>query len=255
MSGAPECRMSAAAVRLFSLYSTARLSLFLSALLFLSASVFAQQPPQSATAPQSSPSPTLSAPPSLQGQEAAAPPKAQSPEPASEVDTHASVPFQSHVNLVPVRVVVHDSNGKVVSGLTKEDFRLFQDRRPQAISHFSVETPASDAQQVVRGEARDASPDQPVASTSGNLALPSRFVALLFDDVHLNLQDLMQARLAALRFLDTSVEPTERVALLTTSGQTQVDFTDDRAKIREMVKQMMPHFIGGYDLSGTRHCL
>src|SRR3984957_14147444 len=254
MSGAPEFRMSAAAVRLFSLYSTARLSLFLSALLFLSASVFAQQPPQSDTAPQSSTSPTLSAPPSLQGQEAAAPPKAQSPEPASEVDTHASVPFQSHVNLVPVRVVVHDSNGKVVSGLTKEDFRLFQDRRPQTISHFSVETPASAAQQVVHGGASDASPDQPASPTSGNLAMPSRFVALLFDDVHLNLQDLMQARLAALRFLDTSVEPTERVALLTTSGQTQVDFTDDRAKIREMVKQMMPHFIGGYDPSGTSQC-
>jgi VWFA-related protein len=84
--------------------------------------------------------------------------------------------------------------------------------------------------------------------------MPSRFVALLFDDVHLNLQDLMQARLAALRFLDTSVEPTERVAILTTSGQTQVDFTDDRAKIREMVKQLMPHFIGGYDPSGTNQC-
>src|ERR1700693_138169 len=177
MSGAPECRMSAA-VRPFSVYSTARLSLFLCGLLIPFASVFAQQPPQSDTVPQSSPSPTLSAPPSLQSRESVAAPKTQSPEPASEVDTHASVPFQSHVNLVPVRVVVHDSNGKVVTGLTKEDFRVFQDRRPQTISHFSVETPASAAQQVVRGGASDASPDQPVASTSGNLALPSRFVAL-----------------------------------------------------------------------------
>src|SRR3984957_12041816 len=258
MGGAPEYRMSAASFRPFSVRRSARLSLFLCGFLVLSTSVFAQQAQQTPpgnTAPQTSPSPTLSAPQSPQAQESAGAPKAQSSEPASEVDTHASVPFQSHVNLVPVRVVVHDSNGKVVTGLTKEDFRLFQDRRPQAISHFSVETPASDAQQVVRGEARDASPDQPVASTSGNLALPSRFVALLFDDVHLNLQDLMQARLAALRFLDTSVEPTERVALFTTSGQNQVDFTDDRARIREMVKQMTPHFIGGYDPSGTSQCL
>src|ERR1700734_3166941 len=254
MSGAPECRMSAAAVRPFSFYNTARLGLFLCASLFPFASVFAQQTPESDPAPQSSASPTLSAPRSPQGQEAASPPRAQSSEPASEVDTHASVPFQSHVNLVPVRVVVHDSNGKVVTGLTKEDFRLFQDRRPQTISHFSVETPASAAQQVVRGGPSDASPDQPVSTASGNLAMPSRFVALLFDDIHLNLQDLMQARLAALRFLDTSVEPTERVALLTTSGQTQVDFTDDRAKIREMLKQMVPHFIGGFDPSGTSQC-
>jgi VWFA-related protein len=254
MSGAPECRMSAAAVRPFSIYNSARLSLFLWGLLVPFASVFAQQSPQTDPAPQSSPSPTLSAPPSPQSQQSVAAPKAQSSEPSSEVDTHASVPFQSHVNLVPVRVVVHDSNGKVVTGLTKEDFRLFQDRRPQTISHFSVETPASAAQQVVRGQPSDASTDQPVASTSGNLAMPSRFVALLFDDVHLNLQDLMQVRLAALRFLDTSVEPTERVAIFTTSGQTQVDFTDDRARIREMVKQLLPHFIGGYDPSGTSQC-
>jgi VWFA-related protein len=254
MSGAPECRMSAAAIRPFSVYRSARLSVFLCSLLALSTSVFAQQAPPPNTAPQSFPSPTPSAPQSLQAQESVDAPKAQSPEPASEVDTHASVPFQSHVNLVPVRVVVHDSNGKVVTGLTKEDFRLFQDRRPQTISHFSVETPASVAQQVVRGGASDASPDQLVSPTSGNLAMPSRFVALLFDDIHLNLQDLMQARLAALRFLDTSVGPTERVALLTTSGQTQVDFTDDRARIREMVKQLLPHFIGGYDPSGTSQC-
>ena len=249
--------MSAAAVRPFSPYLSARLSVFLCGFLVFSASVFAQQEQQAPppnTAPQTSPSPTLSAPQSPQAQESVDAPKAQSPEPASEVDTHASVPFQSHVNLVPVRVVVHDSNGKVVTGLTKEDFRLFQDRRPQTISHFSVETPASVAQQVVRGGASDASPDQPVSAASGNLAMPSRFVALLFDDIHLNLQDLMQARLAALRFLDISVEPTERVALLTTSGQTQVDFTDDRARIREMLKQMMPHFIGGYDPSGTSQC-
>lgn len=246
--------MSAAAVRPFSNYNSARLSLFLCGLLIPFASVFAQQSPQTDTAPQSSPAPTLSAPPAPQSQESVAAPEAQSSEPSSEVDAHASVPFQSHVNLVPVRVVVHDSNGKVVPGLTKEDFRLFQDRRPQTISHFSVETLASAAQQVVRGQPSDASPDQPVASTSGNLAMPSRFAALLFDDVHLNLQDLMQARLAALRFLDTAVEPTERVAIFTTSGQTQVDFTDDRARIREMVKQLLPRFIGGYDPSGTSQC-
>jgi VWFA-related protein len=171
-----------------------------------------------------------------------------------EVDTQSTVPFQSHVNLVPVRVVVHDGSGKVVTDLTKEDFRLFQDRRPQTISNFSVETPASAAQQVVRGVAGNAPPEQADAAGAGNLELPSRFVALLFDDVHFKLEDLMQARIAALRFLDSSVRPSERIAIFTTSGQAQVDFTDDHAKIREMVKQLMPHFIGGHDPSGTSQC-
>ncbi len=255
MGGAPGCRMSAASGRCFSRSNTGRLGLSLCALLTPFAFVFAAQAPEPATTQPSSASASTPGPQTAEESKTGSvtkPPAASGT--TSEVDTRSTVPFQSHVNLVPVRVVVHDPTGKVVTNLTKEDFKLFQDRRPQTITTFSIETPASAAHQVVRGENGNALPDQPDVPRAGNLALPSRFAALLFDDVHLNLQDLMQARLAALRFLDISVESTERVAIFTTSGQTQVDFTDDHAKIREMVKQLLPHFIGGYDPSGTSQC-
>ncbi len=247
--------MNAAADRSFATLTPARLVYLLCGLLIPFACVSAKQSAQSNTAQQSSTSPSSSTSAGTQEATPKSAPKTQgSSGVTAEVDTHASVPFESHTNLVPVRVVVHDSDGKVVTNLTKEDFRLFQDRRPQSISHFSVETPASAAQRVVRGEAAGASVDQPSAAAPGTLAMPTRFVALMFDDVHLNLQDLMQARLAALRFLESSVESSERVAILTTSGQTQVDFTDDRAKIHSMVTQLLPHPIGGYDPSGTSQC-
>src|SRR6267143_5380096 len=51
--------------------------------------------------------------------------------------------FKVRVNLVLVRVVVRDASGKVVSGLKKEDFQLFDNRKPQTISSFSVETPGA----------------------------------------------------------------------------------------------------------------
>jgi VWFA-related protein len=254
MGGAPGCRMSRTAGRGFLGLNRARASLFLCALLIPLTFGGAAQSQQPGTSQQSSASPSQTASQTDQKPNSSPAAKTQNSSETTEVDTQSTVPFQSHVNLVPVRVIVHDGSGKVVADLSKEDFRLFQDRRPQTISNFSVETPASAAQQVVRGVASNASPDQPDAAAAGNLALPSRFVALLFDDVHLRLEDLMQARLAALRFLDSSVEPTERIAIFTTSGQAQVDFTDDHAKIREMVKQLMPHFIGGYDPSGTSQC-
>jgi VWFA-related protein len=229
--------MSRAVGRGFSGLRVKRCALFLCAMLILFASADAALSQEPATSQQQSTSqPSNPAPPTAPEQTASPATKSQSPSEAVEVDTQSTVPFQSHVNLVPVRVVVHDGSGKVVTDLTKEDFRLFQDRRPQTISNFSVETPAS------------------AAGAPGNLALPSRFVALLFDDVHFKLEDLMQSRLAALRFLDSSVPATERIAIFTTSGQTQVDFTDDHAKIREMLTQLMPHFIGGYDPSGTSQC-
>ena len=68
----------------------------------------------------------------------------QSPQNTSEVETKdAPVQFTSHVNLVPVTVVVRDSNGHAVGNLTKEDFRLLDSGKPQVITRFSIEKPGT----------------------------------------------------------------------------------------------------------------
>jgi VWFA-related protein len=166
----------------------------------------------------------------------------------------SQVPFESRVNLVPIRVVVHDANGHAVANLNREDFQVFQDKKLQLISHFSLVTPTSAEQQVVRGEPSDPDAAPPVDGAAKSLALPSRFVALLFDDAHMELNDMVRARVAAIRYLDSSFEPNERVAILTTSGQTQLDFTDDRAKIHSILMQLLPRPVGTFDPSGTTEC-
>jgi VWFA-related protein len=183
----------------------------------------------------------------------------------------SQVPLQSHVNLVPIRVVVHDGSGHVVVNLRKEDFQVKQDGKVQFITHFSVETPASAASQVARGEAIPLPPDassyalsdssadaagQAAGGTdAGKLALPTRFVALLFDDSHLNVGDLSRAKVAALKFIDASVKPSERLAIFNISGRTQVDFTDDHAKIRAAINAMIPTPVGAYDPATQHDCL
>lgn len=47
--------------------------------------------------------------------------------------------FRTGVELINVNATVTDHSGRFVSGLKKEDFRLFEDDRPQEISHFSAE--------------------------------------------------------------------------------------------------------------------
>jgi hypothetical protein len=54
------------------------------------------------------------------------------------------------VNLVQVRVVVRDSQGNVVTNLKKEDFQLQDNRKPQTISTFSVETPERSRSALLR---------------------------------------------------------------------------------------------------------
>ena len=160
------------------------------------------------------------------------------PQPTAEVVTRDSATsFKVRVNLVLVRVVVRDERGKVVENLKKEDFLLFDNRKSQAISNFSVESPASHLVPVVTvsdhldSEARE-TPSSAVAAT------PQRFVSLLFDDLHLSMQDAVTIRVAAEKIFEALV-PSDRVALNTTSGQFSQDFTSDRDVLRKSLTQII----------------
>jgi len=133
--------------------------------------------------------------------------------------------FKVNVNLVLVRVVVRDGKGQPVGNLRKEDFLLFDNRKPQVISQFSAEQAAAPAAHAPENTAANEATPNPVA-------VPDSYVAYLFDDVHLAFGDLAQARIAADRHLAT-LRPTDRAAVFTTSGRTTLDFTDDRAKLHQ----------------------
>jgi Ca-activated chloride channel family protein len=47
--------------------------------------------------------------------------------------------FRSGVELINVTATVLDSSGRFVPGLSKDDFRVFEDNEPQTITHFSAE--------------------------------------------------------------------------------------------------------------------
>lgn len=209
---------------------------------FLAPGVCAQSNPPAAT-PQSS------APPSASP--AGSPTAAPSGD-APEVNTQEfATPFRVRVNLVPVRVVVRDAQGHAVANLRKEDFQIYEDGKPQDISTFSVETPASSLRKVVRTESMAGESSE---KTLPGFEPPSRFIALLFDDVHSNLQDLMRARLAAAKFVDTSLQSADRIGVFTISGQTQTDFTSDRAKLRDTMAQIQPRAVEAGDPTGADDC-
>jgi VWFA-related protein len=151
-----------------------------------------------------------------------------------EIVSHDSpATFKVRVNLVLVRVVVRDNSGKVISNLKKEDFQLADERKPQIISSFSEETPASHAPTVDSGD--PTSGGTPVKSAD----LPQRFVTLFFDDLHLSLQDAMFSRQATAK-LFAAMGARDRFSIFTTSGQVEQDFTGDRGKLEEAVQRILP---------------
>jgi len=143
--------------------------------------------------------------------------------------------FKVNVRLVLVRVVIHDNQGRAVGNLHKEDFQLFDNGKPQVISQFAVEQPGT---QVVREQKTAAS--QTGENTPSRIPdVAERFIVYLFDDVHLQTSDLLPVRDAAVRALG-SLQPYDRAAIFTTSGQGNLDFTDDRAQLRAAVLRIQP---------------
>jgi VWFA-related protein len=207
----------------------------------VSASVRAQMPAPPPAAPAASPSVQTPAEP--------AKPQAPASNDNAEVSSRDTAPtFKVRVNLVLVRVVVRDQQGHVVPNLKKEDFQLTDNRKPQTISTFGVETPESHVVATTTSADADV-PADPAVAKAVAAALPQRFVSVVFDDEHLTMQDAMFVRNAASKFFD-SLAASDRVGIYSTSGQFAQEFTDDHELLRKSLLNIISHS----PTAGTHDC-
>jgi VWFA-related protein len=167
----------------------------------------------------------------------------------SEISTKDSdTAIKVEVNLVLVPVVVKDPGGNAVPDLKREDFRLFDNGKPQTVSTFSVETAETRTESGgVRTEAKPAETESekhaaetPGAGVAKALELPRRFVALVFDDSHMKVAEAMAVHAAAEKLFGT-LAPTDRVAIYSTDGNVQQDYTGDAAELRKTLAAIIPH--------------
>jgi VWFA-related protein len=155
---------------------------------------------------------------------------------AEMISKETSVTFKSGTNLVPVPVVVRDGSGHTVGNLAIDDFQLFDNGKPQMISKFTMEKLAGTPAAAV-APYPSSTPGKPI-SVAGALTeatadgIPDRFIAYVFDDLHMSHSDMVYTRDAAKRLIDSTAHAQERVAIYTTSGQPMQEFTSDKDKLR-----------------------
>jgi VWFA-related protein len=159
----------------------------------------------------------------------AANPKNLRPVSASELVTNAdgTTTFRVNVKLVPVSIVVRDSKGRALGKFNKQDFQLFDNRKPQEITTF-----------LVQGSATNDSDSG--SSEAGVKPVTPNHVAYVFDDLHTVPSDLAKAKAAAERHL-SRLQTGDRVALFTTSGDVVQDFTADPDKLRTALRKVKSH--------------
>ncbi len=136
-------------------------------------------------------------------------------------------PIKVDVQLVALTATVGDSKGRAVTGLTKDDFQVFEDGVAQQLSvfHNDEKVPVS--------------------------------VGILFDTSGSMLDKIEGVEDAVLHFMDTT-NPEDDIFLIRFSDNISLvqDFTGDRQRLRRAVKDLRPH--GGtplYDavIEGLQH--
>ena len=75
----------------------------------------------------------------LGGAQAQQRPAQGAPQPPATGQDGQAFKFRTGVELINVTATVTDTGGRFVAGLTRDDFRVYDDDRPQPITHFSAE--------------------------------------------------------------------------------------------------------------------
>ena len=141
--------------------------------------------------------------------------------------------FKTSVNVVDVDVTVKDAQGNFVTGLTADDFEVFEDGKPQTIQTFSyIELPVQTRTSFGFG-------GRPVATDvrSNRDVESGRVYIIVLDD--LNVAPLRTAivRRRARDFIEQHFGPRDLAAVVVTSGRKDAaqEFTNDPALLLRAV--------------------
>jgi VWFA-related protein len=144
----------------------------------------------------------------------------------------AQRPLRVTTQLVQIGVLVQDTHGNPVTGLTRDDFVVLDNKEPQDIQLFSV-----DASFVLPGPNRPL-PRNTFSNDIDQGGAPSNLTVILMDSFNTQFLDQAYAHSQLVKFLGT-LQPHDRVALYTLDGRLRIlhDFTSDASELLAALKK------------------
>lgn len=147
----------------------------------------------------------------------------------------APLKFSTTTTYILVPVVVTDKDGNPVQGLKKDQFRLQENGKEQAIASIEEFKPSSAPVVVARSAARNEVTNQVDGAPS-----PRRLVIVVFDMLNTAFEDQPRARRALVRYLADSADPNALylLAALDNKGLKILhDFTSNTAPLLAALQQ------------------
>lgn len=137
--------------------------------------------------------------------------------------------------LVELRAVVTDKKGQVVDNLTKEDFEVLENNKPQTVGFFSIERTRAAAARIASDKKPGVSMPKPAAS-----ALPARTIVLFVDTLHLIPSSLVRVKKVLRQFVDEQITDDDLVAIVVTTGTLGAlqQFMKDRKMLRYAIDKI-----------------
>jgi VWFA-related protein len=161
--------------------------------------------------------------------------------------------FRSGARLIVQTVSVKDKDGRPVEGLAASDFIVSEDGEPQTVSFVEFQRLPD---RPVDARAETPAPRFPAAvsapsPTQGQIVIPPpgdtryrdrRLLVLYFDLTAMPPADQMRAYAAAQTFIDTQMQPSDLLAVMTFGGgavRVKQDFTADRGALRDVLQTLI----------------
>jgi VWFA-related protein len=159
----------------------------------------------------------------------------QAPAPTPAASTAQRPVFRTGVNYVEVDANVVDSAGKFVDGLTKDDFTVFEDGKPQTVSVFSVVDIPVEPRSSRVGNVRSVAP----ADAASNAPFNGRIFALVLDEQQTGFPATHRVTSAAEEFVTKYVGANDLVAVVSTGGTVAQGLTSDLRRVMTTLDRFM----------------
>jgi VWFA-related protein len=188
------------------------------------------QTPQQATPPQS-------APPKVNTQQAPPPPPANNGEPGKNT-------IRAYTDLVQIDTTVTGKDGKLIKGLKRENFEIYEDDKLEkidAVDYFDVEA-------IETAKKDDTAPIVVALQQANNpeslrpIVREHRMMILYFDLSSLQPEDLIRATDAAKKFVREQMSPADLVGVVSFGSVMRVnlDFTNNHDDLLKAIASLIP---------------